>query len=103
MVDCPDPEGKAVPRLQTSDFYQTCGLPKRFDYPNWFYGYGTQRRPPLHPFYTTTSSEYGRYPPTIHTVPTSFFPNTQDFTRNLAKAGMYRNYSLNTGIDRPSI
>ncbi|ENN72347.1 piercer of microtubule wall 1 protein [Dendroctonus ponderosae] len=99
MVDCPGPDGATVPRLRTSDFYRTCQLPKRFDYPSWFYGYGVDRKPPEHPFYRTTSSDYGRYPPTIHTVPTSFFPNTQDFTKALAKAGMYRNYSLNTGLE----
>ncbi|KAL1506607.1 hypothetical protein ABEB36_005936 [Hypothenemus hampei] len=99
MVDCPDPDGKTIQRVRTSDFYKTCHLPKRFDYPTWFYGYGIERRPPEHPFYRTTSSDYGRYPPTIHTVPTSFFPTTQDFSRGLAKAGMYRNYSLNTGLE----
>lgn len=40
-----------------------------------------------------------RYPPTIHSVPTAFFPNNQEFSKALAKTGMYRNYSLNTGQD----
>ncbi|XP_017774913.1 PREDICTED: UPF0691 protein C9orf116 [Nicrophorus vespilloides] len=94
-MQCPDSE----PFYRTSDFYKTCGLPKRFEYPSWFHGYGLQKRPPQHPFYKTTSSDYGRYPPTVHTVPTCFHPNTQEFTTLLAKTGMYRNYSLNTGLD----
>ncbi|XP_060526587.1 piercer of microtubule wall 1 protein [Cylas formicarius] len=98
MVDCPDREGRPVHHLETSQFYRTSDLPKRFEYPSWFYGYGIQK-PQEHPFYRTTSSDYGRYPPTIHTVPTSFFPKTQEFSATLAKAGMYRNYSLNTGLD----
>lgn len=46
--------------LKTSDYYRTCQLPKRFDYPSWFTGYGNQKQPPDHPFYRTTSSDYGR-------------------------------------------
>lgn len=46
--------------LKTSTYYQTCELPKRFEYPSWFHGYGAHRKPPLHPFYRTTSSDYGR-------------------------------------------
>ncbi|KAG5867196.1 hypothetical protein JTB14_015831 [Gonioctena quinquepunctata] len=98
-MDCPDPDDRNAPILKTSDFYKTCKLPKRFEYPSWFYGYGIQRRPAEHPFYKTTSSDYGRYPPTIHSVPTSFFPNNQEFTKALVKTGNYRNYSLNTGLD----
>ncbi|XP_044259357.1 UPF0691 protein C9orf116 [Tribolium madens] len=98
-MDCENSGGGHTAVLKTSDFYRTCELPKRFEYPSWFYGYGIQRRPPEHPFYRTTSSDYGRYPPTIHTVPTSFFPNNQQFSKALAKTGMYRNYSLNTGLD----
>ncbi|KAK9702613.1 protein of unknown function (DUF4490) [Popillia japonica] len=94
-MHCPDSE----PMYKTSDFYRTCQLPKRFEYPSWFHGYGIQQQPPQHPFYRTTSSDYGRYPPTVHSVPTSFHPNSQQFTNALSKTGMYRNYSLNTGLD----
>lgn len=56
-MHCPDSD----PILKTSDFYRTCQLPKRFEYPCWFHGYGIQKQPPEHPFYKTTSSDYGRY------------------------------------------
>ncbi|CAH0553691.1 unnamed protein product [Brassicogethes aeneus] len=85
--------------VKTSDFYQTNGLPKRFENPGWFYGYGTHRRPQPHPFYNTTSSEYGRFAPSIHSVPTKYFPRNQAFSRGLAEGGPYRNYSLNTGTN----
>ncbi|KAJ8950576.1 hypothetical protein NQ318_015709 [Aromia moschata] len=62
-MDCPDPEGRRREVLKTSDFYRTCKLPKRFEYPSWFYGYGMHRRPQEHPFYRTTYSDYGRNPP----------------------------------------
>lgn len=37
--------------------------------------------------------------PGIHSVPSVFFPAGQKFTNHLAASGMYRNYSLNTGMD----
>ncbi|KAK4881415.1 hypothetical protein RN001_004734 [Aquatica leii] len=87
-MDCRSSAGPYEKLLKTSDFYQTCKLPKRFEYPSWFYGYGIQRKPSQHPFYRTTTSEYGKYPPTVHSIPTSFFPTTQGFTNALAKAVM---------------
>ncbi|KAJ0179863.1 hypothetical protein K1T71_004454 [Dendrolimus kikuchii] len=83
---------------KTSDFFATCNLPKRFEHPHWFNGYGSQVSR-QHPFYRTSASEYGWYPPGIHSVPSVFFPAGQTFTNRLAAAGMYRNYSLNTGMD----
>ncbi|KOB75975.1 Uncharacterized protein OBRU01_01624 [Operophtera brumata] len=79
------------PELKTSDVFTTCNLPKRFEHPHWFNGYGSQVSN-QHPFYRTSSS--------MHSVPTSFFPKSQSFSNYLAQAGMYRNYSLNTGQDR---
>ncbi|KAF5306532.1 hypothetical protein FQR65_LT18538 [Abscondita terminalis] len=102
-MDCRSNAGPYEKVLKTSDFYRTCNLPKRFEYPSWFYGYGYQRKPEAHPFYRTSASEYGKYPPTVHTVPTRFFPTSQEFTTALLKAGMYRNYSLNTGMDPSSV
>ncbi|KAJ8944100.1 hypothetical protein NQ314_009556, partial [Rhamnusium bicolor] len=100
-MDCPDPEGRRIENLKTSDFYRTCKLPKRFEYPSWFYGYGNQRRPPNHPFYRTTSGDYGRHFVRTHNSQRShiFFPTNQEFSKSLAKTGMYRNYSLNCGLD----
>ncbi|CAG5040226.1 unnamed protein product [Parnassius apollo] len=86
------------PEIKTSDIYATCNLPKRFEYPHCFNGYGCQLNS-QHPLYRTTSSEYGWYPPGIHSVPSVYFPAGQTFTNRLAAAGVYRNYSLNTGMD----
>ncbi|KAF5299300.1 hypothetical protein FQA39_LY02473 [Lamprigera yunnana] len=86
-------------KQKTSDFYRTCNLPERFEYPSCFYGYGIQRQTPEHPLYRTTTSDYGRYPPTVHTITNSFFPSTREFTTVASRGGMYRNYSLNTGKD----
>lgn len=62
-------------RPRTSDLYRTSNLPERFDHPSWFYGYGIQRKPAVHPCYRTTSSDYGR---SVYTHPstTIFFLST---------------------------
>ncbi|KAG7299513.1 hypothetical protein JYU34_016476 [Plutella xylostella] len=87
--------------VKTSDLFHTCNLPPRFEHPHWFNGYGSQINK-QHPFYRTTSSEYGWYPPGYHSVPSVFFPQGQKFSNHLAACGMYRNYSLNTGMDTPA-
>ncbi|XP_049866207.1 piercer of microtubule wall 1 protein isoform X2 [Pectinophora gossypiella] len=90
------------PPLKTSDIFAACNLPKRFEYPHWFNGYGSQVSK-QHPFYRTSANEYGWYAPDWHTVPTEYYPAGQRFTNQLAAAGMYRNYSLNTGMDRSGV
>ncbi|CAH1644335.1 unnamed protein product [Spodoptera littoralis] len=89
----------AKPNVKTSDLFTTCNLPKRFEHPHWFNGYGCQVSK-QHPFYRTSSNEYGWYPPGYYSVPSVFFPAGQTFTNKLSAAGMYRNYSLNTGMDQ---
>ncbi|CAH0382353.1 unnamed protein product [Bemisia tabaci] len=79
----------------TSDFYLTHNLPERFEYPDSFKKYGIHRDPPMHPFFMTTASEYGFYPPTHHTVPVKYHVRPHQFTDSLRRAGMYRNFSLN--------
>ncbi|XP_028040720.1 UPF0691 protein C9orf116 homolog isoform X2 [Bombyx mandarina] len=90
------------PDLKTSDLFITCNLPKRFEHPHWFNGYGCQVSKE-HPFYRTSASEYGWYPPGWHSVPTVYFPKNQQFSNHLAQSGMYRNYSLNTVLDQFSL
>jgi len=63
-----------------------------------FKGYG-QDNPP-HPCYWKTSMDYGWYAPTVHTVPTSYYPRNNSFSAELNRAGMYRNCSLNTELDK---
>ncbi|XP_026328820.1 UPF0691 protein C9orf116 isoform X2 [Hyposmocoma kahamanoa] len=81
------------PPLKTSDIYATCDLPKRFEHPHWFNGYGCQTNY-QHPFYRTSSSEYGWYPPGYHSVPSVFYPQNNEI-QMLFQFGMYRNYALN--------
>ncbi|KAJ8977387.1 hypothetical protein NQ317_001988 [Molorchus minor] len=69
-MDCPDPDGRRREALKTSDFYRTCQLPKRFEYPSWFYGYGMHRRPQEHPFIgpliTITEDSHPRFTVSQH-------------------------------------
>jgi len=81
---------------KTSDFYKTKEIPKRFENPDWFQGYGGK---PQHPMYKTSSAVYGSKAPSVHTMPTTFHSKSQDFSGHLGTCGMYRNHSLNTGKD----
>ncbi|KAF7396790.1 UPF0691 protein C9orf116 [Vespula maculifrons] len=65
-----------------------------------FKGYRQDELPLPHPCYRNTSMDYGWYAPTIHTVPTSYYPRNAYFSRDAALGGMYRNYSLNTELDK---
>ncbi|KAF4517461.1 hypothetical protein B566_EDAN004500 [Ephemera danica] len=83
--------------LLTSELYRTTNLPRRFENPSWFQGYGSQvEQNPQFQRYRPSSSEYGWFPPTVHTVAPCFYPLNQRFSSRLAQFGMYRNFSLNT-------
>uniref|UniRef100_A0A1Q3FTC6 Uncharacterized protein n=1 Tax=Culex tarsalis TaxID=7177 RepID=A0A1Q3FTC6_CULTA len=82
------------------DISNEFSLPKRFESPYLFKGYGNQKED-LNPIYRTSNSDYGYYPPCPHTVPHKYFPKSHKFTGHLYKCGMFRNYSLNTSMDRP--
>ena len=86
--------GKAA---QTSDFYKVIDVPDRFDRPDSFKGYGKDK---LHPMYITSTGEYGCRQPTVHVMPQTFHAKSQKFSEHLGKCGMYRNYSLNTSVDK---
>ncbi|XP_011142490.1 UPF0691 protein C9orf116 [Harpegnathos saltator] len=85
---------------RTDDVYRTYNLPSRFIYPSLFKGYGQESGPPPHPCYWKTSTDYGWYAPTIHTVPTTFYPRSTSFSSEYGRAGMSRNCSLNTELDK---
>ncbi|EZA62280.1 hypothetical protein X777_00648 [Ooceraea biroi] len=63
-------------------------------------GYGEDSTPASHPCYRRTSMDYGWYAPTIHTVPTTYYARNNYFSAELGRAGMYRNCSLNTELDK---
>ncbi|VUZ39370.1 unnamed protein product [Hymenolepis diminuta] len=56
-------------------------------------------RPPSNPMYETSNSEYGKYKPTIHTMPIEFHNRKGAFTRKYMRSGNYRNHSFNTAKD----
>ncbi|XP_043477798.1 UPF0691 protein C9orf116 [Leptopilina heterotoma] len=84
----------------TSDIYRTSGLPLRFLYPKVFQGYRQSDNSLPHPCYRCTSMDYGWYAPTVHTVPANYYPRNNFFSSELSRAGMYRNRSLNTELDK---
>ncbi|XP_012270743.1 UPF0691 protein C9orf116 homolog [Orussus abietinus] len=86
--------------IRTDDVYRTCNLPLRFMYPKLFRGYRQLDSPLPHPCYRSSSMEYGWHAPTIHTVPTTFYPRNTSFSSDLIRAGMYQNCSLNTELDK---
>ncbi|ESN94412.1 hypothetical protein HELRODRAFT_164249 [Helobdella robusta] len=64
---------------KTTDYYQTRGkIPERFDNPDCFKGYGKVE---ANPRYRTSNSSYGSISPNVHTMPTSFFLKSQEFTK----------------------
>lgn len=83
--------------FKTSDLYAVRNLPPRFNNPSWFKNYGHEFADNL--LYQTTSFEYGRYPPCVHTVPVVYRPKGNQFSKKQAVGGMYRNYSLNCTLN----
>jgi len=56
-----------------------------------------------HPMYMTSTMEYGNRQPTVHVMPQTFHAKSQKFTEHLGQCGMYRNYSLNTSVDKSPV
>lgn len=111
--------------IRTSDVYKTEKLPYRFEYPSrWNYGNcvftpneGIIQKYTIradhscnpysakvsHPFFKTTSSDYGSKPPCIHTMPHTYHPRNHKYWEHLASVGMYRTRGFNTSIDKSPI
>ncbi|XP_053328402.1 piercer of microtubule wall 1 protein [Spea bombifrons] len=84
---------------KTSDFYRVSkDLPAKFIHPEtWRRGY----RPKVdNPLYRTTNQTYGRRPPTVHEMPTTFNGLSDKFSQVASKCGMYRNHGLNTSLEK---
>ena len=54
----------------------------------------------LHPMYMTSTMEYGNRQPSVHVMPQTFHAKSQKFSEHLGQCGMFRNYSLNTSVDK---
>ncbi|XP_070614997.1 piercer of microtubule wall 1 protein [Erythrolamprus reginae] len=107
MAEEPDPEA-AVAALcstqdsdaaqRTSDYYRVSQeLPARFNHPGWFRGYRVKERNPL---FRTTNMDYGAKAPTVHEMPTGFRISPHAFSNRLITFGMYRNYGINTTMEK---
>ncbi|NWU83806.1 CI116 protein, partial [Onychorhynchus coronatus] len=59
-----------------------------------------RRQPAPHPRYRTTNQTYGSRAPTVYELPTCFHVISHKFSDHLGKAGMYRNNSLNTSLEK---
>jgi hypothetical protein len=89
---------KRKPIISTAKLYEHLHKREQIKCPYKFKGYGMETDRDT--MYKTTNSEYGYYAPNSYTIPSRFFPLSQKFSNDLAKSGMYRNYSLNTQMDR---
>lgn len=77
-------------------------LPDRFDNPEMISGYGKTKRN-SNPLYQTSSSDFGSIAPSVHTSHTEYHGRSQGFSNHLGAAGMPRNRSLNTSMDRSRV
>ncbi|XP_076860339.1 piercer of microtubule wall 2 protein [Brachyhypopomus gauderio] len=98
---------KCVPQLsdtetcmRTSDVYRVSkDLPKRFNHPDCFKGYGRN----VHPLYQTTNQTYGSQKPTVHEMPTSFHGSRRTFSEDFLKSGMFRDNGFNTALEKSRV
>lgn len=89
---------KRKPIVQTAKLYEQLHTREKIKCPYNFKGYGVETD--KNTMYRTCNSEYGYYAPNAYTIPTRYFPLSQKFSNELARCGMYRNFSLNTLMDR---
>ncbi|XP_058793320.1 piercer of microtubule wall 1 protein [Phymastichus coffea] len=95
-----DDEPSSLPGPRTDEVYRTVNIPIRFMYPKLLKGYREVAGSNPHPCYRSTSTDYGWFSPTIHTVPTTYYPRNGSFSLEVSRGGMYRNCSLNTELDK---
>ncbi|BFF90932.1 uncharacterized protein DMAD_09348 [Drosophila madeirensis] len=89
---------KRKPVIQTAKLYENLHKREDIKCPYRFKGYGVESD--TNTMYRTCNSEYGYYAPNAYTIPKRFHPRPQKFSNEVARFGMYRNFSLNTHIDR---
>ncbi|XP_026870192.1 UPF0691 protein C9orf116 homolog [Electrophorus electricus] len=95
-----DGEETGVQNMRTGDVYRVDrNLPKRFNHPDCFKGYGKK----VHPLYRTTNQTYGSQKPTVHEMPTTFHGSRRTFSEDLLQTGMFRDNGFNTALERSGI
>ncbi|XP_059114986.1 piercer of microtubule wall 1 protein [Peromyscus eremicus] len=92
-----EPKAKSAPE-KTSDYYRVSEqLPVRFNNPGWFRGYRTNE---LVSMYRTSNQTYGSRAPTVHEMPTVFYPSSNKFSRECSASGMFLNNTFNVGLEK---
>ncbi|XP_013097168.1 piercer of microtubule wall 1 protein [Stomoxys calcitrans] len=93
---------KRKPIVQTAKLYEELQTREKVNQnqPNNFKGYGVEAD--QNTMYRTCNSDYGYYAPNPYTIPSRYHPLSQRFSNELHRCGMYRNFSLNTNMDRRS-
>ncbi|XP_055850478.1 uncharacterized protein LOC129915047 [Episyrphus balteatus] len=89
---------KSKPIVNTAKLYENLHVSERMKCPYLFKGYGIELDE--NPMYRTVNSEYGYYSPNAYTIPARNFPLSQKFSNDISRYGMYRNFSLNTQMDK---
>ncbi|KRF99721.1 uncharacterized protein Dwil_GK22632 [Drosophila willistoni] len=89
---------KRKPVVQTAKLYENLHKREDIKCPYNFKGYGVETD--TNTMYRTCNSEYGYYAPNAYTIPSRFYPLPQRFSNEVVRFGMYRNFSLNTHMDR---
>ncbi|KAF6715639.1 UPF0691 protein C9orf116-like [Oryzias melastigma] len=88
-------------KVHTCDFYRTDpDLPRRFNDPDCFHGYGGKQ---THPLYRTSNQTYGSEKPTVHEMPMQYRGKCCQFSEALLQHGMYRDNTFNTNITRSRV
>ncbi|XP_016932812.1 piercer of microtubule wall 1 protein [Drosophila suzukii] len=89
---------KRKPIVRTAQLYENLHKREDIKCPYSFKGYGVETD--SNTMYRTCNSEYGYYAPNAYTIPKRFYPLPQNFSNEVVRFGMYRNFSLNTHMDR---
>ncbi|XP_042537121.1 UPF0691 protein C9orf116 homolog isoform X1 [Dipodomys spectabilis] len=97
--DCGKPvKPKAKAGEKTSDYYRVNkDLPGRFNNPACFQGYRSQEVVSL---YRTSNQTYGSRAPTVHEMPTEYYPNSNKFSKHQAACGMFQSNVFNVVLEK---
>ncbi|XP_015255755.1 PREDICTED: UPF0691 protein C9orf116 homolog [Cyprinodon variegatus] len=75
-------------------------LRQELNNPECFHG---DRMKKSHPLYRTSNQTYGSKKPTVHEMQTRLWVTSHRFSELQGQAGMYRDHSFNTAIERSKV